>query len=137
MGGTNLPHPFAKLSLVSLCRPPLGMGGTAWITFRFFPGSAAGFVAMFSAPLAGIMFAIEEMGRTLEERISGLVLTAIIFAGFTAYALLRSYIYFEDESNIMPLGQSWLTLPWALVINKPRPYYRVCNLWSRLIRSLK
>lgn len=34
-------------------------------------GSAAGF----SAPLAGIVFAIEEMGRALEEKISSLVLS--------------------------------------------------------------
>ncbi|MDP1665764.1 MAG: chloride channel protein [Methylobacter sp.] len=74
-------------------------------------GSAAGFAAMFSTPLAGIIFAIEEMGRTLEERISSLVLTAIIFSGITAYAILNSYIYFEDASLVMPLGQSWLAVP--------------------------
>lgn len=74
-------------------------------------GSAAGFAAMFSTPLAGIIFAIEEMGRTLEERISSLVLTAIIFSGITAYALLNSYIYFEDKSLSMPFGQSWLAVP--------------------------
>ncbi|MGZ8911276.1 MAG: chloride channel protein [Methylococcaceae bacterium] len=74
-------------------------------------GSAAGFAAMFSTPLAGIIFAIEEMGRTLEERISSLVLTAIIFSGVTAYALLNSYIYFEDKSLIMPWGKSWFAVP--------------------------
>jgi H+/Cl- antiporter ClcA len=74
-------------------------------------GSAAGFAAMFSAPLAGIIFAVEEMGRTLEERLSSLVLTAIVFSGVTAYALLNSYIYFEDESLRMPWGQHWLAIP--------------------------
>ncbi|PPK72103.1 H+/Cl- antiporter ClcA [Methylobacter tundripaludum] len=79
-------------------------------------GSAAGFAAMFSTPLAGIIFAVEEMGRTLEERISSLVLTAIIFSGVTAYALLNSYIYFEDESLIMPIGQSWFAIPLCGII---------------------
>lgn len=74
-------------------------------------GSAAGFAAMFSAPLAGIIFAIEEMGRALEERISSLVLTAIIFSGITAYALLNSYIYFEDKSLTLPWGKSWFAVP--------------------------
>jgi H+/Cl- antiporter ClcA len=74
-------------------------------------GSAAGFAAMFSTPLAGIIFAIEEMGRKLEEKISSLVLTAIIFSGVTAYALLNSYIYFEDKSFVMPIGRSWLAVP--------------------------
>ncbi|MDO8846260.1 MAG: chloride channel protein [Methylicorpusculum sp.] len=75
-------------------------------------GSAAGFAAMFSTPLAGIIFAIEEMGRNLEERLSSLVLTAIIFSGVTAYALINRYIYFGDESLlIMPWGRSWLAVP--------------------------
>jgi len=79
-------------------------------------GSAAGFAAMFSTPLAGIMFAIEEMGRTLEEKISSLVLTAIIFSGITAYALINRYIYFEDESLVMPWGKSWLAIPLCGII---------------------
>ena len=74
-------------------------------------GSAAGFAAMFSAPLAGIVFAIEEMGRAMEERISSLVLTAIIFSGVTAYALLNSYVFFADESLVMPWSQSWIAVP--------------------------
>ncbi len=74
-------------------------------------GSAAGFAAMFSAPLAGIIFAIEEMGRALEEKISSLVLTAIVFSGVTAYAILNKYIFFNDKSFIMPWGYSWLAIP--------------------------
>ncbi len=74
-------------------------------------GSAAGFAAMFSAPLAGIIFAIEEMGRALEEKISSLVLTAIVFSGVTAYAILNNYIFFNDKSFIMPWGQNWLAIP--------------------------
>lgn len=74
-------------------------------------GSAAGFAAMFSAPLGGIMFAIEEMGRTLEERIGTLVLTAIIFSGVTAYSILNHTIYFTDNQLSLPWGYSWLAIP--------------------------
>jgi H+/Cl- antiporter ClcA len=74
-------------------------------------GSAAGFAAMFSAPLAGIMFAIEEMGRTLEERVSSLVLTAIIFSGVTAYSILHHNVFFADNSLVFPGGESWLAVP--------------------------
>jgi len=79
-------------------------------------GSAAGFAAMFSAPLAGIMFAIEEMGRTLEERISSLVLTAIILAGITAYSLLHTTVFFTDELLSLPWGEQWLAIPLCGII---------------------
>lgn len=74
-------------------------------------GSAAGFAAMFSAPLAGIIFAIEEMGRSLEEKVSSLVLTAIVFSGVTAYVFLDNYIFFTDKSFVLHWGKSWLAIP--------------------------
>ncbi len=74
-------------------------------------GSAAGFAAMFSAPLAGIIFAIEEMTRTLEDRLSSLVLTAIILSGVTAYAILNHTIFFTDNTLSLPWGESWLAIP--------------------------
>lgn len=79
-------------------------------------GSAAGFAAIFSAPLAGIFFAIEEMGRTLEERISTLVLTAIIFSGITAYSILHYSIYFTDSPLDLPWGDEWLAIPFCGII---------------------
>ncbi|MGR9106036.1 MAG: chloride channel protein [Gammaproteobacteria bacterium] len=79
-------------------------------------GSAAGFAAMFSAPLAGIIFAIEELGRALEEQISSLVLTAIIFSGMTAYAILNVYIFFDDRSLVLPWDKSWIAIPLCGVI---------------------
>ena len=74
-------------------------------------GSAAGFAAMFSAPLAGIIFAIEEMSRALEEKVSSMVLTAIVFSGVTAYAILNSYIFFSDNYFVLPWNISWLAVP--------------------------
>jgi H+/Cl- antiporter ClcA len=57
-------------------------------------GAAAGLVAAFSTPLAGIVFSIEEMSCSFEERASGVVLTAVIVAGMTALALQGNYSYF-------------------------------------------
>ncbi|MBL4783757.1 MAG: chloride channel protein [Porticoccaceae bacterium] len=79
-------------------------------------GSSAGFAAIFSAPLAGIVFAIEEMGRSLEEKTSGLILTAVIFAGATAIILLGQYVYFTNHSVAFPWGKAWLIIPICGVI---------------------
>ena len=74
-------------------------------------GSSAGFAAIFSAPLAGIVFAIEEMSRSLEEKTSGLILTAVIFAGATALIIQGQYVYFSDRSMSFPWGTAWLIIP--------------------------
>jgi len=57
-------------------------------------GSAAGVAAAFNTPLAGIMFAIEEMSRSFENRTSGIVTVAVVLAGVTALAVLGPYHYF-------------------------------------------
>jgi H+/Cl- antiporter ClcA len=73
-------------------------------------GSAAGFAAMFSAPLAGIVFAIEEMGRSLEEKTSGIVLTAIIFAGVTAFVLIDHTTYLGQYEIIFNWRENGLAV---------------------------
>ncbi len=44
-------------------------------------GGAAGVAAAFNTPLAGLVFAIEELSHSFEARTSGTVLTAVIVAG--------------------------------------------------------
>lgn len=74
-------------------------------------GSAAGFAAMFGTPLTGIIFAVEEMGRALEEQISSLVLMAIVLSGITAYAIMGNYFFFDADLLLMPWGRDWLAIP--------------------------
>ncbi|MEY3664023.1 MAG: hypothetical protein RLZZ153_205 [Pseudomonadota bacterium] len=57
-------------------------------------GGAAGIAAAFNTPLAGIMFAIEEMTRSVETRLSGLIITAIVFAGVVSQAFMGGGHYF-------------------------------------------
>lgn len=79
-------------------------------------GGAAGFAALFSAPLAGIMFAIEEMGREIDEQISSLVIIAIVFAGTTAYLILNQYLFLESAELLFPFGIGWLAIPICALI---------------------
>jgi H+/Cl- antiporter ClcA len=63
-------------------------------------GGAAGIAAAFNTPLAGITFAVEELGRRLETRTSGVLLSTIIVAGLTAIALQGNYRYFGQLKAI-------------------------------------
>jgi H+/Cl- antiporter ClcA len=57
-------------------------------------GAAAGLSAAFNTPLAGVVFAIEELTRSFEARASGVLITAIIIAGVIALGLNGNYTYF-------------------------------------------
>ncbi len=61
-------------------------------------GGAAGVAAAFNTPLAGIVFAIEELARSFEERASGVMLTAVVLAGVIAIALSGDYTYFGQPA---------------------------------------
>jgi len=86
-------------------------GGMAQARGLILAGSAAGIAAAFNTPLAGIVFAIEEMGRTYEARTNGLVLAAVIISGLAALGLSGSYHYFGSTS-VAPVQMR----DWALVL---------------------
>ncbi|GAB3452492.1 chloride channel protein [Massilia terrae] len=57
-------------------------------------GGAAGIAAAFNTPLAGVMFAIEELARSPERRSSGLLIAAIVLAGLIAVSAHGNSTYF-------------------------------------------
>jgi H+/Cl- antiporter ClcA len=57
-------------------------------------GGAAGIAAAFNTPLAGVMFAIEELSRAPEQRSSGLIIAAIVLAGLMAVSVTATATYF-------------------------------------------
>ena len=73
-------------------------------------GAAAGVAAAFNAPLAGIVFGIEEMSQSFETRSSGLIVAAVIAAGMTSLALLGDYSYFGSTAARLPFGPGWAAL---------------------------
>jgi len=94
-------------------------------------GSAAGIAAAFNAPLAGIMFGIEEMSRSFEIRVSGLVLGTVIAAGLTSLALIGDYTYFGTTDVVLPVGPQWFAVVVAGVIGG-----LAGGIFSRLIAML-
>ena len=70
-------------------------------------GGAAGVAAAFNTPLAGVVFAIEELSHSFEARTSGKVLTAVIIAGITTMALVGNYTYFGTAPVELDFGVGW------------------------------
>jgi H+/Cl- antiporter ClcA len=73
-------------------------------------GGAAGIAGAFNTPLAGIVFAIEELSHSFEARTSGTVLTAVIVAGIATLALVGNYTYFGVTSVQLDFGAGWVAV---------------------------
>ncbi|MDR5769928.1 MULTISPECIES: chloride channel protein [unclassified Caballeronia] len=90
-------HVGASLMFTLRCLYPARlrrMGGASLERRLALAGAAAGLSAAFNAPLAGVVFAIEELTRSFEQRTSGVLITAIIFAGIVSLGLQGNYTYF-------------------------------------------
>lgn len=81
-------------SVMSMLRDRLPRAANIEYKHLLVVGGAAGIAAAVNAPRAGILFAIEELNRGIESRMSGLIITAIVFAGVTARALMGNQSYF-------------------------------------------
>ena len=76
-------------------------------------GGAAGIAAAFNTPLGGIVFAVEELNRKVEQRSSGLMLSAIVLAGLVSISVFGNLSYF---GRIRVESVSWdVVLPTVLV----------------------
>lgn len=74
-------------------------------------GAAAGVAGAFNTPLAGIVFAIEEMSQSFEMKTSNLILGTVILAGFTSLMLMGNYTYFGISHDVLHFGIGWLAVP--------------------------
>ena len=79
-------------------------------------GGAAGISAAFNTPLAGIVFAIEELSHSFESRTSGTMLTAVILSGLTSLAVVGNYSYFGHADALLPVGTAWIAAPLCAVV---------------------
>jgi H+/Cl- antiporter ClcA len=72
----------------------LSTGSTIDTHALLIAGGAAGIAAAFNAPLAGVVFAIEELAGRMEARASGVIITGIVLAGLVAVSAFGNLSYF-------------------------------------------
>jgi len=74
-------------------------------------GGAAGVSAAFNTPIAGIVFAVEELAKSFERRTHTTVILVVVVAGFASYALQGDYAYFGVLNGASALGTAWIAAP--------------------------
>jgi H+/Cl- antiporter ClcA len=74
-------------------------------------GGAAGVAAAFNTPIAGVVFALEELAKSFERRTHTTVILVVVAAGLASYALQGDYAYFGVLSGGGALGPAWLAAP--------------------------
>ncbi|WP_140721158.1 chloride channel protein [Pseudomonas sp. Hp2] len=114
LGGASVgregPTVHVGASLMYLFGRAFGFRDARELSHFLLAGGAAGIAAAFNTPLAGIVFAIEELSGRFEHRFSGTLLTAVIVGGVVSMGLLGNYTYFGKVPALLPLGQAWVAI---------------------------
>jgi H+/Cl- antiporter ClcA len=74
-------------------------------------GGAAGVAAAFNTPIAGVVFAVEELAKGFERRTHTTVILVVVVAGLASYAFQGDYAYFGVLGGATALGSAWLAAP--------------------------
>ena len=74
-------------------------------------GGAAGVAAAFNTPIAGVVFAVEELAASFDKRTFTTVILVVVISGAAAYALQGDYAYFGVLGGNDPLTSAWLAAP--------------------------
>jgi H+/Cl- antiporter ClcA len=90
-------------------------------------GGAAGMAAAFNAPLAGVVFAIEELSKRMDSRNNSVIISAIVVAGLVSISFFGNLTYF---GSIAVPRLSWAAFWPGLVV------VVVCGLLGGLFARL-
>lgn len=79
-------------------------------------GASAGVAAAFNTPLAGVAFAIEELAAAYEQRMTLLVMSAVLIAGMISLGVAGDYLYFGVVGQTLSLRAALLVVPVAGIL---------------------
>ena len=79
----------------------------------YIAGGAAGVAAAFNTPLAGVAFAIEELAAAYEQRMTLLVMAAVLIAGMVSLGISGDYVYFGEMRQTLSARDALIAAPVA------------------------
>lgn len=95
-------------------------------------GASAGLAAAFHAPLAGVMFSLEEVHKNFSVSVLISVMTASIAADFLSSSILGMEPVFQFEvAGQLPLGSYWLLLILGLLLGVLGAFYNKAMLFAQ------
>lgn len=100
-------------------------------------GAGAGLAAAFNAPLAGIMFVLEEIHKTFDKSILCMGIVATVTADFISKIFFGQSTVFNYVSEKIPLRYYWLLLLLGIVLGVSGCLYNIImvagqNLYKRI-----
>ena len=93
-----------------------GMAGIGRHNSLVLAGSGAGIAAAFNAPLAGIVFAIEELAKAFTGRINEIIIGSVVIGGAVSWSISGNYPYFGEMSAHLGRSLDWLAVPVCAVL---------------------
>ncbi|MCB2072356.1 MAG: chloride channel protein [Novosphingobium sp.] len=79
-------------------------------------GGAAGVAAAFNTPLAGVAFAIEELAAAFEQRVTVLVMAAVVISGLVSLGIAGDYVYFGAMHETLSVSAVLIIAPVAGIL---------------------
>ncbi|MDE2335585.1 MAG: chloride channel protein [Rhodospirillales bacterium] len=73
-------------------------------------GGAAGIAGAFNTPIAGVVFAIEELGHSVHLRSLGAPLYAVVLGGIATVGIAGNYTYFGTTDAALGWGIGWVAV---------------------------
>lgn len=101
-------------------------------------GAGAGMAAAFNAPLAGIMFVLEEIHHTFDKAILCMGIVATVTADFVAKIFFGQGTVFNYNAENLPLRYYWLIVLFGLLLGVFGSFYNIVMIKGQdLYKKLK
>lgn len=94
-------------------------------------GAGAGLSAAFNAPLAGVMFVLEEIYKTFDKAVLCMAIVAAVVADFISKLFFGQDTVFSYQSETIPLKWYWLLIVFGIITGLFGAFYNTFMIACR------